>query len=123
MLATLPPRDDPQPEQAYVLGTLGRLWLAGVPVDWLGVYGDERRQRLPLPTYPFERQRYWIALLIASSCSSGLRASSPTWQIGFSCRHGSARSCRERRRRWPTRHAAGWCSLARMMSARRWLVG
>jgi acyl transferase domain-containing protein len=61
VLATLPPRDDPQPEQAYVLGTLGRLWLAGVPVDWPGVYGKERRQRLPLPTYPFERQRYWIA--------------------------------------------------------------
>jgi acyl transferase domain-containing protein/acyl carrier protein len=61
VLSTLPPRDDPQTEQAYVLGTLGRLWLAGAQIDWPGVYGDERRQRLPLPTYPFERQRYWIA--------------------------------------------------------------
>jgi acyl transferase domain-containing protein len=45
---------------AYILTTLGRLWLAGVPVDWSGFYRDERRQRVPLPTYPFERQRYWL---------------------------------------------------------------
>jgi len=45
---------------AFILNTLGRLWLAGVEVDWSGFYKDERRHRLPLPTYPFERQRYWI---------------------------------------------------------------
>ncbi|NER82688.1 MAG: SDR family oxidoreductase, partial [Leptolyngbya sp. SIO1D8] len=39
---------------------LGQLWLSGVEVDWCGFYGHERRHRLPLPTYPFERQRYWI---------------------------------------------------------------
>ena len=36
------------------------LWLAGVQIDWAGFYSHERRDRLPLPTYPFERQRYWI---------------------------------------------------------------
>jgi phthiocerol/phenolphthiocerol synthesis type-I polyketide synthase E len=45
---------------AFILNTLGQLWLAGVPVDWSGFYRDESRHRLPLPTYPFERQRYWI---------------------------------------------------------------
>jgi phthiocerol/phenolphthiocerol synthesis type-I polyketide synthase E len=45
---------------AFILNTLGRLWLAGVEVDWSGFYKDERRHRIPLPTYPFERQRYWI---------------------------------------------------------------
>ncbi|NEQ29723.1 MAG: KR domain-containing protein, partial [Leptolyngbya sp. SIO4C5] len=44
----------------YVLQTLGQLWLAGVTIDWSGFYAQEQRQRLPLPTYPFERQRYWI---------------------------------------------------------------
>ena len=29
-------------------------------VDWAAFYADERRRRVPLPTYPFERQRYWI---------------------------------------------------------------
>ncbi|MCA1995170.1 MAG: SDR family NAD(P)-dependent oxidoreductase, partial [Coleofasciculus sp. S288] len=27
---------------------------------WSGFYANERRCRIPLPTYPFERQRYWI---------------------------------------------------------------
>jgi acyl transferase domain-containing protein/acyl carrier protein len=44
----------------HVLKTLGRLWLAGVEVDWTGFYRDERRCRVSLPTYPFERQRYWM---------------------------------------------------------------
>jgi amino acid adenylation domain-containing protein len=39
---------------------LGKLWLFGVPVDWKGVHRHHRRRRVPLPTYPFERQRYWI---------------------------------------------------------------
>jgi acyl transferase domain-containing protein/thioesterase domain-containing protein len=43
-----------------LLTTLGQLWLAGVPVDWSGFHSCEQRHRLPLPTYPFERQRYWI---------------------------------------------------------------
>lgn len=44
----------------FLLSTLGKLWLMGVSVDWSGFYTYERRHRLPLPTYPFERQRYWI---------------------------------------------------------------
>jgi phthiocerol/phenolphthiocerol synthesis type-I polyketide synthase E len=40
---------------------LGRLWLAGVDVDWRALHGTERRLRVPLPTYPFERQSYWVA--------------------------------------------------------------
>ncbi len=39
-----------------LLETLGRLWLAGVPVDWEA--RGRRGRRVPLPTYPFERQRY-----------------------------------------------------------------
>jgi acyl transferase domain-containing protein len=45
---------------AFLLNALGQLWLAGVKVDWSGFYSHEQRYRLPLPTYPFERQRYWI---------------------------------------------------------------
>ncbi|MBW4636668.1 MAG: SDR family NAD(P)-dependent oxidoreductase [Gloeocapsa sp. UFS-A4-WI-NPMV-4B04] len=44
----------------FLLSTLGKLWLSGVQVNWSGFYSHERRYRLPLPTYPFERQRYWI---------------------------------------------------------------
>ncbi|MFN6514074.1 MAG: beta-ketoacyl synthase N-terminal-like domain-containing protein [Nostoc sp. CreGUA01] len=49
-----------QSDVAFILNTLGQLWLAGIKIDWSGFYAHERRHRLPLPTYPFERQRYWI---------------------------------------------------------------
>ncbi|MEA5516071.1 type I polyketide synthase [Nodularia sp. UHCC 0506] len=49
-----------QSDLAFLFLTIGRLWLMGIPVDWPGFYANERRHRIPLPTYPFERQRYWI---------------------------------------------------------------
>lgn len=39
---------------------LGELWALGVEVDWAAWWGDERRLRVPLPTYRFERERHWI---------------------------------------------------------------
>lgn len=45
---------------AFLLKALGQLWLSGVNIDWSSFYTHEQRHRLPLPTYPFERQRYWI---------------------------------------------------------------
>ncbi|MFZ5515899.1 MAG: SDR family oxidoreductase [Candidatus Zhuqueibacterota bacterium] len=44
----------------FALNTLSRLWLAGAKIDWDGFYCHEKRNRLPLPTYPFERQRFWL---------------------------------------------------------------
>ncbi len=43
-----------------LLSALGRLWLAGVPVDWQRWQAGEGRRRVPLPTYPFERRRHWV---------------------------------------------------------------
>ncbi|MCC5666136.1 acyltransferase domain-containing protein [Nostoc sp. CHAB 5784] len=58
---------------SWLLQTLGRLWLSGVEIDWSKFYTHERRHRLPLPTYPFERQRYWIDVKSSSpSLSSQL---------------------------------------------------
>ena len=59
MLASLPATDFTR-NLASVLTALGRLWLAGVGVDWSKLYANERRQRVPLPTYPFERKRFWV---------------------------------------------------------------
>jgi acyl transferase domain-containing protein/acyl carrier protein len=53
------PRDT-QPDRAFLLGALGKLWLAGCKVDWARVHAGERRRRVVLPAYPFERQRYWV---------------------------------------------------------------
>ena len=51
---------DKSSDTAYILNTLGKMWLAGLPIDWSDFYADERRHRLTLPTYSFERKRYWI---------------------------------------------------------------
>ncbi len=60
MLSSLRHSYEQQSDVAFLMNTLGRLWLAGVKVDWSGFYVHEQRDRIPLPTYPFERQRYWI---------------------------------------------------------------
>ncbi|MEH2435908.1 MAG: beta-ketoacyl synthase N-terminal-like domain-containing protein [Nostoc sp.] len=49
-----------QSDNHVLFTTLGQLWLAGVNIDWFGFYSHQEHYRLPLPTYPFERQRYWI---------------------------------------------------------------
>ena len=45
---------------AYVLQGLGKLWLLGAQPDWTKFYAEQRRRRVLLPAYPFQRQRYWI---------------------------------------------------------------
>lgn len=39
---------------------LGDLWAAGVTPDWGAYVRGYRQRRIPLPTYPFERKRYWV---------------------------------------------------------------
>jgi acyl transferase domain-containing protein len=56
-IATQPP--DAADGHAAFLGALGRLWVAGAPVDRLAAAGNGPR-RVPLPGYPFERVRLWI---------------------------------------------------------------
>ncbi len=51
---------EPGCDHANALESLGRLWAAGVEVDWQSFYGAELRKRVPLPTYPFERKRHWV---------------------------------------------------------------
>lgn len=51
---------DRQDDSVFLLNTLGQLWLEGIDVDWAKYYANEKRSRVPLPTYPFERQRYWV---------------------------------------------------------------
>jgi phthiocerol/phenolphthiocerol synthesis type-I polyketide synthase E len=51
---------DRQTDLATLLAALGKVWTAGAEIDWKTFYEKERRGRVQLPTYPFERQRYWI---------------------------------------------------------------
>jgi polyketide synthase PksN len=42
------------------LDKLAQLWVAGVEVDWHGLYPQDIPNRVPLPTYPFAKDRYWV---------------------------------------------------------------
>ncbi len=59
----LPSLRHPQEQRsdlACMLQALGQLWLGGIALDWPRLYPRDRPRRVALPTYPFERQRYWI---------------------------------------------------------------
>ncbi|HLK06286.1 MAG TPA: type I polyketide synthase, partial [Candidatus Angelobacter sp.] len=56
----LPPKDPRSQDIRSMLEAAGRIWSVGGSMDWIGFHGNEARYRVPLPTYPFERQRYWI---------------------------------------------------------------
>jgi phthiocerol/phenolphthiocerol synthesis type-I polyketide synthase E len=53
------PKNDSQGDIEFLLTTVAQLWLEGVRIDWKAMHGQERR-RIPLPTYPFERQHYQL---------------------------------------------------------------
>ncbi len=72
---------DRQDDLAFLWGALGRLWLSGHAVDWAAVWAGQKRRRVVLPTYPFERQRHWIeprrAAAVAPQAAPGLAAERP----------------------------------------------
>jgi len=51
---------EPSSDLASVLSTLCELWTAGAAVDWPTFHSERGGKRVPLPTYPFERLRYWL---------------------------------------------------------------
>lgn len=59
-LSTLPDTAQGDAEWVTLLGTLGKLWTAGVPIDWRRYHEHESRRRIALPTYAFERTRHWV---------------------------------------------------------------
>ncbi|NUR00277.1 MAG: type I polyketide synthase [Streptomyces sp.] len=60
LLAALSALDDGGDALAALYDALGRLWLSGARVSWPGVHEGERRAKVPLPTYPFERLPYLV---------------------------------------------------------------
>jgi amino acid adenylation domain-containing protein len=80
---------------AVLATTAGSLWPRGVPVDWRTYYSNEIRLRVPLPTYPFERKRYWVeskaeASLALISSSPALDPPSPEISVGIPPQSGTS---------------------------------
>lgn len=60
IISSIPAPRERQQDQPYLLKALGQLWLGGIEPDWTAFDAPEQRMRVPLPTYPFDRQRYWV---------------------------------------------------------------
>ena len=52
-----------------MLKTLAHLYLRGVPVNWTGFDRPYARRKLSLPTYPFQRERYWIDEVVPAAAT------------------------------------------------------
>ncbi|HEX4445402.1 MAG TPA: SDR family NAD(P)-dependent oxidoreductase, partial [Polyangiaceae bacterium] len=89
-LSSLPHPRETRPDLETVLEAAGRLWLAGVSLDWKHFQAEAASRRVPLPTYPFERKRFWVDAappVPAAAHGEGPRPSSsvddwlyaPTW--------------------------------------------
>jgi amino acid adenylation domain-containing protein len=60
-LSSLPRRDAGGSALTAALAALGQMWCCGASIDWDAFHAGQLRQRIALPTYPFQRKRYWIA--------------------------------------------------------------
>jgi phthiocerol/phenolphthiocerol synthesis type-I polyketide synthase E len=58
-LQSLPSLHEALADEFVVTRALGSLWCHGVQPDWAAYHLGEKRHRVPLPAYPFERQPYW----------------------------------------------------------------
>ena len=61
-LTSLPGPSEWRSDTEMMLDGLGQLWTNGAEVDWDRFHSTERRTRVSLPTYPFERRSYWIGV-------------------------------------------------------------
>lgn len=61
VLSSLPSVHDPIPQRRHLLQVIGQLWEAGVEVAWPSMYEGSEPQRIPLPTYAWDQQQYWVA--------------------------------------------------------------
>lgn len=69
----LPSLRPPLSDWQQMLSSLGQLYVQGAKVDWLGFDRDYARRKVMLPTYPFQRQRYWIELLQNSLATAPIK--------------------------------------------------
>ena len=70
---------------SQMLSSLGELYVRGVKVDWVEYDGEYSRQKVILPTYPFQRQRYWI-----DNYSRGRNSVSVSSNNGFVTEEGTS---------------------------------
>jgi glutamate-1-semialdehyde aminotransferase/acyl carrier protein len=79
LVASLPTLRERRSDIESMFETLAQLWMHGVAVNWPTVHDQERRARVPLPTYPFERERYWIDPLPPETARARVEVAPPRY--------------------------------------------
>jgi acyl transferase domain-containing protein len=57
-----------------ILNSLAKLYVCGVPINWKDFDKDYKRNRVDLPTYAFQRQRYWVSMVKSDVISQSAMA-------------------------------------------------
>lgn len=73
------------PDERFLLTKIGQLWLYGINTDWSKFYLKEKRHRIPLPTYPFDRQRYELDRNLLNMDPWGRSCSTTPRPVSCSC--------------------------------------
>lgn len=60
VIGTLRHPEDEVADDIHFMGMLARVWAVGGAIDWSQIWSGARRHRVPMPTYPFQHQRYFI---------------------------------------------------------------
>jgi acyl transferase domain-containing protein len=60
VFSAMPDAAEGTDERVVAILALGSLWMHGAEIDWASVHRGEVRGRIPLPTYPFQRKRFWV---------------------------------------------------------------
>ncbi|MGW1507202.1 SDR family NAD(P)-dependent oxidoreductase, partial [Streptomyces mirabilis] len=60
-----------RPEDVTALTALGQVFASGGPADWAAFFAQPAAQRVELPTYAFQRERYWLDVPAAGAADMG----------------------------------------------------
>ena len=72
-------KDHETSEPKAMVQAMGKLWLAGAAIDWNQFYHGQRRLRVLLPTYPFERRRFCAPARRNTETESAPESTQPTF--------------------------------------------
>jgi acyl transferase domain-containing protein len=82
-IPSLPHPKDAADDLRALLDAAGQAWAAGIAIDWSAFTAGRGGRRIPLPTYPFERQRYYLEppapATLAAPAETGKRADAASW--------------------------------------------
>ncbi|TSC24496.1 SDR family NAD(P)-dependent oxidoreductase [Corallococcus sp. Z5C101001] len=86
--AWLPSLNPKRPDWQQLLESVAELYVRGAPLDWAGFEQDPARHRVALPTYPFQRQHYWLSPSVGSTHGTPAASAEPSSQVVRSLEQG-----------------------------------